>query len=146
MRMTKSRETMIAQMRNAGKGYGEIADYLGLRKSTVKSWCTRHGFSGTRVIQKKKEKAEKPAREVFCRRCGKPVIPNDLGRPRIFCSSECRITYWKENTFLIKRSQESFRAYKCANCGRQFKVYGTARRKYCSHECYINLRYYRSAI
>ena len=144
--MKEAHAIRITQMRNAGKGYGEIADYLGLHRTTVKTWCTRHNLCGRRVVQEKKEKAEKPFKEVFCRRCGKPVIPNKLGRPRVFCSSECRIAYWKENVFLIKRSQKTFRTYKCANCGRQFKVYGTARRKFCSHECYINLRYYRSVL
>lgn len=29
----------------------------------------------------------------------------------------------------------------CAGCGREFTAYGNARRKYCSHACYINHRF-----
>lgn len=144
--MREANAIIITQMRSAGKGYGEIANYLGLHRTTVKTWCTRHNLTGRRVIQEKKEKEKKPKEPVFCRLCGKPVVPNHRGRPKVFCSSECRISYWKKNDYLIKRSKQSFRTYTCANCSRQFKVYGTSGRKFCSHECYINLRYYRSVI
>ena len=32
--------------------------------------------------------------------------------------------------------------YVCAACGKQFEAYGNNHRKYCSHKCYINDRFY----
>jgi hypothetical protein len=35
--------------------------------------------------------------------------------------------------------------FTCIACGKRFSAYGKADRKYCSHECYINDRFYREA-
>lgn len=152
MRQTSSRRKMmtdaqamtVRQMRDADMGYGAIADYLGICKGTVKTWCRRHGLDGFRARTERTTTVQKPKVTVLCRHCGKPVPGSTKGRPRIYCSAVCRASHWRENACLVRRSKTSYRRFVCANCGRTFKVYGTAARKYCSHECYINDRYYRS--
>lgn len=68
----------------------------------------------------------------FCPQCGTAIVPNHKGRPRKFCSPECR-SRWN-NTHPKQENWRTVRSKICPVCGREFSYrhqYGLER-KYCS--------------
>ena len=71
----------------------------------------------------------------FCPQCGTAIVPNHKGRPRKFCSPECR-SRWN-NTHPKPENWKTVRSKICPVCGREFSYrhqYGLER-KYCSRDC-----------
>lgn len=71
----------------------------------------------------------------FCPQCGAAIVPNHRGRPRKFCSPECR-SKWN-NTHPRPQNWKTVRSKVCPMCGREFSYrhqYGLPR-KYCSRAC-----------
>ena len=71
----------------------------------------------------------------FCPQCGTAIVPNHRGRPRKFCSPECR-SKWN-NTHPRPQNWKTVRSKVCPVCGREFSYrhqYGLPR-KYCSRAC-----------
>lgn len=71
----------------------------------------------------------------FCPQCGTAIVPNHKGRPRKFCSPECR-SRWN-NTHPKPENWKTVRSKICPVCGREFSYrhqYGLER-KYCSRAC-----------
>lgn len=56
-----------------------------------------------------------------------------------FCSDNCRTAWW--NAHPEKVNRRAVYHFTCAHCGKPFTAYGNAKRKYCSHACYIADRY-----
>lgn len=68
----------------------------------------------------------------FCPQCGTAIVPNHKGRPRKFCSPECR-SRWN-NTHPKPENWRTVRSKICPVCGREFSYrhqYGLER-KYCA--------------
>ena len=70
--------------------------------------------------------------------CGKPITQISGRKPKRFCSRR-----WAE---MVERSpgrvgQKAFYEHVCPGCGQSFTAYGNSRRKYCSHECYVETRF-----
>lgn len=63
-----------------------------------------------------------------CPICGKPFKANTHGRPRKYCSDDCK---WED--IKSKRKKERIIEQKCQYCGKTFKA---NKKKYCSQECY----------
>ena len=120
--MTKENKFAILSMRGKGLTCTQIANRLDIPVNTVKSVCRRE-----------KEKKKR------CRNCRRPPKRNHSGRPKAFCSDECRIIWWKKHPEQIHR--KAFYCLNCKNCGREFESYGHKERKYCCHRCYINHRF-----
>jgi len=120
--MTQQERNDILDLRSEGLTYGRIAKKLGISLNTVKSFCRRE-------TEKKKH----------CRNCRKLLAQNSAGRPRAFCSDECRITWWKKHPEQVNR--RAFYTLTCAGCGKEFDSYGHRERKYCGHPCYIIARF-----
>ncbi len=71
----------------------------------------------------------------FCPQCGTAIVPNHKGRPRKFCSPECR-SRWN-NTHPKPENWRTVRSKICPVCGREFSYrhqYGLER-KYCNRAC-----------
>lgn len=71
----------------------------------------------------------------FCPQCGTAIVPNHKGRPRKFCSPECR-SRWN-NSHPKPENWKTVRSKICPVCGREFSYrhqYGLER-KYCSRAC-----------
>lgn len=71
----------------------------------------------------------------FCPQCGTAIVPNHKGRPRKFCSPECR-SRWN-NTHPKPENWKTVRSKICQVYGREFSYrhqYGLER-KYCSRAC-----------
>lgn len=125
--MTDEQKLMIEEYRRKGVGYKQIAKELEMSPNSVKSYCRRNKLSN--------EDLKKDDGEFFCEQCG-TIIPQVKGRKRKrFCSDKCRNQWWNSHLDQVKR--KAVYEYVCPVCGKAFSVYGNAKRKYCSHACYV---------
>ncbi|MCD8074180.1 MAG: hypothetical protein LUF27_03930 [Lachnospiraceae bacterium] len=85
------------------------------------------------------EPVQQDTTEHKCLCCGVPVRQNPGRKEKKFCSDKCRNKWW--NAHLDRVDRRAMREVICANCGKTFSVYGSAARKYCCHECYIEHRF-----
>lgn len=127
----------IIKLRKNGLGYKKIAQVLGMKESTVKTFCRRNGLNGT---------VQKPPVTVFpgieqkpCKNCGDLFLQYPGHREKFFCSDACRIKWWNSHLSQVKR--KAMYEYTCPTCGKKFYAYGNRNRKYCSHACYIKARF-----
>ncbi len=130
--MTSEQKNQIANLRQEGLGYATIAQALGISKSTVTSHCQRNNLGGiksTGIILDKK----------YCKHCGKEIHPVSGRKQAKFCSKKCRVSWWNANQ--EKVNKKAFYTFTCNLCGKSFTAYGNSKRKYCSHDCYINARF-----
>lgn len=132
--MTDEQKKQVTRLRQEGCGYTAIAKRLDISRDTVKSFCRRNGLNGN--VAEGKTQAEMKA---GCRQCGKTLVQLAGMKPRVFCSDQCRIKWWREHPDQIKR--RAVYTFSCACCGKVFTAYGNSKRKYCSHDCYIKDRF-----
>ena len=125
----------IRNLRGEGLSYAEIARRVDVSRDAVISFCRRNGLQEI----KKPITAVKIAAEDVCRECGKPLVQVNGMKRRVFCSKECRVKWWKEHPEQL--NQKAVYQYTCPHCGKPFSAYGNAKRKYCSHSCYISDRF-----
>ena len=125
--MTDEQKVQIGRMKDTGCSYRQISESLSIPINTVKSFCRRH----------REERTAVPVADGQCLECGQN-IQQQLGRkPKKFCSDACRMRWWNTHRQVVHMA--SAHEYTCPHCGRKFKSY--ARRKYCSHSCYIASRF-----
>ena len=136
--MTELQKNQILEMRRLGCTYRYIATSLSLQEGTVKSHCLRAGKKGSPA-------APDPTPDSSCRHCGKQLVQIEKRKRRVFCSKACRQSWWNSHLYLVDRSSKALHHFTCPTCQKRFSVYGNARRKYCSHRCYIADRYRREA-
>lgn len=132
--MTDEQREQIRRLRYQGIGYGSIAELLSLPENTVKSFCKRNGLAGKLA----KGKTEIPDGH-YCKCCGLPVLQNEKRKEKKFCSTECRMQYWRTHQDLVQH--KAIYNYECAYCHKPFVAIGNPHRKYCSHACYISGRF-----
>lgn len=120
--MLDSQKQDIIALRQEGMSYGEIAKKMGISINTIKSFCRRT-----------------PTRqgENVCKHCGKPVEQKAGRREKKFCSDACRMKWWSAHPEMGKRGVRLV----CPVCGKSFMSHRHAKRKYCSHKCYITDRF-----
>jgi len=134
--MTDSQINQITIMRQQGASYSAIAKAMKLSQNTVKSYCLRHDI---RNLSPGARKTYAIGDITQCENCGGEVEQYSLKRYKRFCCDACRNTWWNHHPNLITR--KAVYEHTCKHCGRPFRAYGNARRKYCSHECYIADRF-----
>lgn len=125
--MTNEQKLQIAAYRKAGMGYKQIAKELDLSANSVKSYCRRNGLNN--------EALEQSLLETACETCGKSIEQKKGKKKKRFCSDKCRNQWWNSHLDQVKR--KAVYEYICPTCGKPFSVYGNAKRKYCSHACYV---------
>lgn len=131
--MTKTEMKTIRKLRGNGLGYKKIAQLVGHKLSTVKSFCRRHGLTGeVRVANADKEG------HVYCRNCGVEIIQVKGRKKKKFCSDHCRNAWWNVHPELVER--KAYYEVVCQHCGKIVAKYGR-KGKYCSHKCYIEHRF-----
>lgn len=128
--MTDNQKEQIRVLRLQGLGYTAVADRLGISKDTVKSYCQRNDLAGKRSDSNA---------ESICPQCGKPVVQSVKHKKRRFCTEECRKTWWAKHHADIRNG--AIHSYICQACGKAFSAYGNTPRKYCSHSCYVSVRF-----
>lgn len=129
--MTNEQKLRITACRKAGVGYKQIAKELDLSANTVKSYCRRNGLSNEALEQRLPESA--------CENCGKTIEQKKGKKHKRFCSDRCRNQWWNFHLDQVKRKANY--EYICPTCKTKFTVYGNAKRKYCSHVCYVKDRF-----
>jgi len=133
--MTLIQKNITKDMREVGKSYAEIADWLGLSKNTVKSYCQRNNLHQIR----------KPSANcTYCKQCGQEMEITAGRKLKKFCSDKCRMAWWVANP-----NQLNLKAtynFTCAFCGANFTAYGNQTRKFCGHACYIASRFGKGAV
>lgn len=127
--MRRADADKIQRLRSQGFGPTKIAATVGLPVNTVKSYCYRHPLSVATP--------EWP--EGCCKQCGVPIEQKPKQKPRLFCSDECRQTWWNAHRGLV--IQRTAVTKLCAYCGKPFKSYEKQHRKYCCHRCYEYSRF-----
>ena len=134
--MTDNQKENILEMRRMGFSYRHAAITLGLKAGTVKSFCLR-------MERKGQSAAHDPDQGICCKQCGKPIEQVAKRKRKLFCSKACCQQWWNSHLYLVKRTAKAWHRFSCAHCGKDFTAYGNAERKYCSHDCYIQERYYK---
>ncbi len=81
--MTDAQKQEILNLKNKGNSYRKIAVLLSLPENTVKSFLRRE--------QQQNNKTG------ICRNCNKKLELIPKHRAKIFCSDNCRITYWRKS-------------------------------------------------
>ena len=133
--MTNQQKEQITALRSQGYGYATIAKAVGLKKDTVVAFCRKIGLTGTKAADNSRIELDAG----FCLQCG-ALLTQTPGRKRVkFCSDNCRTIWW--NAYPEKVNRRAVYHFTCAHCGKPFTAYGNAKRKYCSHTCYIADRY-----
>ena len=135
--MTADEKNRIIQMRHAGMGYKIIAEILGKKVNTVKTFCSRNGLTASAGLEK--DMVFPGVYRIFCKQCGEVFLQYPGHREKVFCSSDCRNKWWNTHASRIKR--DSMTEYTCPVCGKKFFAYKNRNRKYCSHQCYIKARF-----
>lgn len=125
----------IRSLRSEGRSYAEIARQVEVSRDAVISFCRRNGLQEIKAPVR----IPMPEHTDGCRECGNPLVQVEGMKRRVFCSKECRIKWWKEHPERL--NQKAVYQYTCPHCGKPFSAYGNAKRKYCSHTCYIADRF-----
>ncbi|PKL12290.1 MAG: RNA polymerase subunit sigma-70 [Spirochaetae bacterium HGW-Spirochaetae-8] len=134
--MTDIQKIRVHEMQRLGFSSRRIATALSLPEGTVKSHLARAVGKGTLP-------AFDPAPHSSCRQCGAALDQVPSRKRRAFCSKTCRQRWWNSHLYLVDRSPKAIHHLTCPACNKTFTVYGSARRIYCSHPCYISSRYHK---
>ena len=135
--MTEEQKNQITRMREEGRGYVAIARTLCISENTVKSFCRRKKLNGV-AVPRAAQTTTYDGRH-FCDCCGKEVAQVSGRKEKRFCSDRCRNKWW--NSHLDRVNRKANYEFVCPQCKKTFMAYGNAKRKYCSHECYIAHRF-----
>lgn len=144
--MNDFQREQIWTMRTKGLGYGEISRLIGLSKDSVKKFCQRHPeLRGVSHLPQMMIK-ERVEQGTHCPQCFQPMERKGRGRPKKFCSSLCRKRWWLAHPEEHNQEQTAYETRTCHYCGRSFLSYASPNRKYCSHACYIQERFYEGDV
>lgn len=131
--MNKQQKEHIIALRAKGISYGKIAAELGLSVNTVKSFCQRN--KDGELVSKEERKTEPIDK---CAQCGAKLLQQLGHRRKRFCSTACRMAWWRAHPDQMKRNV--WHSARCCYCGKLFSYYGNRPRKYCGLECYQQQR------
>ena len=85
--MTNEQKYKIAELRQSGYGYANIADALGLTKNQVSAYCRRAGLTGTKAAV---GTTDVPASNCCRNCCGKPFRAYGNSQ-RKYCCHACYV-------------------------------------------------------
>ena len=139
--MTDYERQEIYKLRKEGLGYKAIGTILGLTRDSVRSFCKRNNLDGNAEVVGLNLKVMKE-KNLLCINCGKLMDIKEKGRPRKYCSDECRRAWWNKNQDKRTQGEAAIYKYNCLFCGEEFTIYGNKTRKFCSHDCYIKYRFW----
>ena len=139
--MTQEIGRQITSLRLKGLGYKSIALAVGITKESVRYYCKKNGLDG--FIGSKKIIYEAPKNNPdICKFCGGMIERSPRSGKKLFCCEEHRRAWWKAHPEEARRGKEATYKCECSYCKRIFYSYGNKNRKYCSHDCYIQDRFW----
>lgn len=124
--MTAEERKRIERLRRNGNSFSRIAEIMGLSSGSIRMYCRRNGIEPAATDSNS-----------YCLRCGNELLHKKRGRTALFCSSNCRVLYWRA---LKTKVKDNNYLHVCPGCGEEFFAIKPSR-KYCSHGCYINARF-----
>lgn len=133
--MTADQKKAITTLREKGATVGTIADMLNINVNTIKTHLRRHPVA---VVTPEPVVETRPS-VLKCKHCGRDVVQVPGRKEKLYCSDECRNRWWNAHMNQVQR--KAYTSFVCLTCGKQVTVYGNDKRKYCSHECYIEHRF-----
>lgn len=162
--MTDAEKRTAEKMRAEGYTYSMISKEIGVSINTVKAHINRKAKKETQIeiIRKASPRAvmlrisdskhttfsatsPRPVTDIpagiLCKRCGSPLVNTPGHRQKIFCSKSCQERHWREHRNIMLCG--SLVSCICSGCGKEILDYKGHHRKYCSHQCYISVRYGR---
>ena len=135
--VTGEQKQQIFLLRKKGLSFSKISEQMGISRNTIKTFCWRNALSDGEMEKPFDNRGYKG----FCKQCGKQLEQKPKSRPKVFCCNKCRQTWWNEHDGLINRKKQV--ACVCEYCGKEFMCYPSQKRKFCSHDCYIQ-KYFHS--
>lgn len=96
MRLSKSEQEKVSNMRRLGFGYRRIAKFLGLNPMAVKYYLGKM-WTGDEEI------STSISIKDLCSNCGLPVVQTPHKRKKIYCSDKCRLQAWHKNNYKSKK-------------------------------------------
>ncbi len=139
--MTQEMQKQITDLRLKGLGYKSIGLVVGTSRENVRYFCKTHGLDGHADLVKLNYEEHKNCPD-NCKYCGKRIERNPHSGKKLYCSDECRRNWWKEHPGDTNHGEAATYECVCAYCQRTFYSYGNSKRKYCSHDCYIQDRFW----
>ena len=94
--MTEIDKELIFELRVKGSGYKAIAAVLGINRDKVRRFCKHNSLYGSAEMVSYNIKERVKAKEL-CTNCYKTINQKTTGRPRKFCSENCRRAWWSKN-------------------------------------------------
>ena len=88
--MTEEERLQIKKLRTEGYSYGRIAKILGISRDTISSYCRRKQIT----ILETRANPNESLQYRQCLYCHQLFLANSL-KNQIFCTTECRRSYWK---------------------------------------------------
>lgn len=133
--MTADQKKTITTLRKKGASAGAIAGMLNISINTVKTHLRRHPVD---IVETGPEVKAQPC-ILQCKHCGRVIVQSPGRKKKQYCSDECRNRWWNAHADKVQR--KAYITFDCLACGKQVTAYGNEKRKYCSHECYIEHRF-----
>lgn len=134
--MIAEKREEIRLLKSAGMSFRKLAEYTNENVSVIRTQC-----KDLNTVETNYQLPDLIEEKQACAYCGKPINQEGKGRPKRFCSDECRRKYWKANRDKMKQNPDAIYTKVCPYCGKTFTAYGNKHRKYCCHEHYV-LDYY----
>lgn len=97
--------------------------FAGKDAEALERWY-RNGCAGEPIVR-------------LCPQCGAVMERSSSGRPKKFCSKQCRDAYWNEKAKEIRTGKPTV----CKTCGKEFYPRAGKKTKYCCRSCYLAARY-----
>lgn len=126
--MTELQKQRITALRRSGLGYKKIAAEVGVSRDVVRYLC-------------KNTTADSAPNNNSCLMCGGSIEHSPRGRKRVFCSEQCRRSWWSAHPEMRCPKPGAVYTIVCTECGTKFESYGNRGRKYCSHSCFVKSRW-----
>jgi len=122
--MTEQEKNIIMELRKQGLSFNDIAHKLSISVNTVKSFYRRSSSTNNQGV---------------CAYCGNILMQTKGKRKKRFCTDKCRMLWW--NAYRNELNIRDKSIIICCCCGTKFKAYTSAKRKYCSRDCYYKVRF-----
>ena len=119
--MTNEEKEKIIRLRMQGLTCAEIGEKMGMKRTTVTTFCSRYNVKLYR-----------------CPQCGIVVPQNPNRKPKRFCSDKCRMDWW--NRHPEKGNRKPHHTQICPVCHKEFDCFRARGRVYCSRSCYTKSR------
>lgn len=100
--------------------YGAVAQQMGLKLETVKSYCRRHGLG--RNGEALTETYDTNAKYIPCENCGTEIKQIPKRKRKMFCCDACHYQWW--NRHLNQVNRKAYYEIACQHCGKITMICG----------------------